>query len=71
MAAVGTRGESMSFSNFMYGDQSEDKSVIGKEGAVLLFSQGSGCGVGGRSDGCLLSPFAPALRVTLWEAGVL
>ena len=45
-----------SLSNSLYGDQSEDKGVIGKEGAVLLFSQGRGCGVGGRSDGCLLSP---------------
>lgn len=36
-----------SLSNSLYGDQSEDKGVIGKEGAVLLFSQGRGCGVGG------------------------
>ena len=39
------------------GDQSEHKRVIGKEGAVLLFTQGRRCGVGGgavKGDCCLL-----------------
>ena len=29
------------------GDKSEHKGVTGKEGEVMLFSQGRGCGVGG------------------------
>ena len=39
------------------GDQSEHKGVTGKEGAVMLFTQGRGCGVdGGTVTGvcCLL-----------------
>lgn len=43
----GAAGVNESFSNSVYGDQSEGERVIGKEGAVLLFSQGRRCGVGG------------------------
>ena len=53
------------------GDQSEHKGVTVKEGVVLLFTQGRGCGVGGGTVMGVAVSFAPALRVTLCEAGVL
>ena len=50
----------LSNSSMERGDQSEHKGVTGKE-AVLLFSQGTGCGVGGGAVMgvcCLLCSFS-------------
>ena len=38
---------SLGNSSLERGDQSEHKGVTGKEGAVILFIQGRGCGVDG------------------------
>ena len=62
---------SLGNSSMERGDQSEHKGVTGKEGAVILFIQGRGCGVDGTQWWVFAVSFAPALRVTLCEAGVL
>ena len=53
---IGVSSTSVSLSNSLYGDQSEDEGMIGKKEQSYFSSKGGGVVLMGHSDGCLLSP---------------
>ena len=68
---IGVSSTSVSLSNSLYGDQSEDEGMIGKKEQSCFSARAGGVVLVGVQWQVFAVSFAPALRVTLCEAGVL